>query len=154
MDTGWDFYSLMTYTPKYKAKHLYDLICSTWYEKIKTFFVKITRKKSLISFSSTLLDHTLCILCNTGQNQKKPYASITKEHKSNMTSKTFSTKQLIIGSMPQMPKYDVPNTKQKTSVLQKQYGEMNISMSSPRQISASLLHQWRNLMAATHFPYH
>jgi hypothetical protein len=27
-----------------------------------------------------------------------------------MTSKTFSTKKLIIGSMLQMPKDDVPNT--------------------------------------------
>jgi hypothetical protein len=39
LGTGWDFYSLTIYTPIYKAKRLYDLICSTWHDKRKTFFV-------------------------------------------------------------------------------------------------------------------
>jgi hypothetical protein len=45
------------------------------------------KEKSLKSPFHQPLDTLLCILCNTGQNQKKPYdASITKEHKGNMTS--------------------------------------------------------------------
>jgi hypothetical protein len=42
-------------------------------------------------------------------------------------------KRLILAQMPQMPKDVTQNTKQKTSALQKQFGEMNINMSYPRE---------------------
>ena len=34
LGTGWDFYSFTIYTPKCKAKRLYDLICSTWHNQL------------------------------------------------------------------------------------------------------------------------
>jgi hypothetical protein len=46
----------------------------------------------------------------------KPKKTLCLNHKraqDNMTSKTYSAKQLIIGSMPQMPKDDVSNTNKK-----------------------------------------